>query len=61
MSNHNQAPCCIATYTLYRDVFAGIDPDLGDQVEFGLFAKLGDKSTRRLPDGYVPPAGTPLN
>ena len=46
--------------TLYRDVFAGIDPDLGDQVEFGLFAKLGDKSTRRLPDGYVPPAGTPL-
>ena len=47
--------------TLYRDVFAGIDPDLGDQVEFGLFAKLGDKSTRRLPEGYVPPAGTPLN
>ena len=47
--------------TLYRDVFAGIDPDLGDQVEFGLFAKLGDKTTRRLPEGYVPPAGTPLN
>ena len=45
--------------TLYRDVFAGIDPDLGDQVEFGLFAKLGDKTTRRLPEGYVPPAGTP--
>ena len=48
------APCT-------RDVFAGIDPDLGDQVEFGLFAKLGDKTTRRLPEGYVPPAGTPLN
>ena len=47
--------------TLYRDVFAGIDPDLGEQVEFGLFQKLGDKSTRRLPEGYVPPAGTPLS
>ena len=47
--------------TLYRDVFAGIDPGLGDQVEFGLFAKPGDKTTRRLPEGYVPPAGTPLN
>ena len=52
---------CIRDSTLYRDVFAGIDPDLGDQVEFGLFAKLGDKTTRRLPEGYVPPAGTPLN
>jgi photosystem II CP47 chlorophyll apoprotein len=47
--------------TLFRDVFAGIDPDLGEQVEFGLFAKLGDRSTRRLPEGYVPPAGTPLS
>ena len=47
--------------TLYRDVFAGIDPDLGEQVEFGLFAKLGDRSTRRLPEGYVPPAGTTLS
>jgi photosystem II CP47 chlorophyll apoprotein len=46
--------------TLYRDVFAGIDPDLGEQVEFGLFAKLGDKSTRRLPEGYVPPTGSPV-
>jgi photosystem II CP47 chlorophyll apoprotein len=47
--------------TLYRDVFAGIDPDLGEQVEFGLFQKLGDKSTRRLPEGYVPPAGSTLS
>ncbi|KAF0652143.1 photosystem II PsbB protein (CP47) [Cyanobium sp. Copco_Reservoir_LC18] len=47
--------------TLYRDVFAGIDPDLGEQVEFGLFAKLGDRSTRRLPEGYVPPAGSTLS
>ena len=37
-----------------------LDPDLGEQVEFGLFQKLGDKSTRRLPEGYVPPAGTTL-
>jgi photosystem II CP47 chlorophyll apoprotein len=34
--------------TLYRDVFAGIDPDLSEeQVEWGFFQKLGDKSTRR--------------
>ncbi len=45
-----------AARTLYRDVFAGMDPDLGDQVEFGLFQKLGDSSTRRLPEGYAPPA-----
>jgi photosystem II CP47 chlorophyll apoprotein len=38
-----------AARTLYRDTFAGIDPDLGDQVEFGLFKKLGDESTRRVP------------
>jgi len=34
--------------TLFRDVFAGIDPDLDpEQVEWGLFQKVGDKSTRR--------------
>ncbi|WP_013321367.1 photosystem II chlorophyll-binding protein CP47 [Gloeothece verrucosa] len=33
--------------TLYRDVFAGIDPDLEEQVEFGVFAKVGDLSTRK--------------
>jgi photosystem II CP47 chlorophyll apoprotein len=34
--------------TLFRDVFAGVDPDLDpDQVEWGLFQKVGDKSTRR--------------
>ncbi|MGK7875492.1 MAG: photosystem II chlorophyll-binding protein CP47 [Xenococcaceae cyanobacterium] len=34
--------------TLYRDVFAGIDPDLEeDQVEWGVFQKLGDVTTRR--------------
>jgi len=33
--------------TLYRDVFAGIDPDLSpQQVEWGFFQKVGDKSTR---------------
>lgn len=30
--------------TLFRDVFAGIDPDLDAQVEFGAFQKLGDRS-----------------
>jgi photosystem II CP47 chlorophyll apoprotein len=38
-----------AARTLYRDTFSGIDPDMGDQVEFGLFEKLGDSSTRRIP------------
>ncbi|KAK7313924.1 hypothetical protein VNO77_39129 [Canavalia gladiata] len=33
--------------TLFRDVFAGIDPDLDTQVEFGTFQKLGDPTTRR--------------
>jgi photosystem II CP47 chlorophyll apoprotein len=34
--------------TLYRDVFAGIDPELSEeQVEWGFFQKVGDKSTRR--------------
>ncbi|HEY9621076.1 MAG TPA: photosystem II chlorophyll-binding protein CP47 [Crinalium sp.] len=34
--------------TLFRDVFAGIDPDLSEeQVEWGFFQKVGDKSTRR--------------
>ncbi len=34
--------------TLFRDVFAGIDPELSEeQVEWGFYAKLGDKSTRR--------------
>jgi len=33
--------------TIFRDVFAGIDADLDEQVEFGAFLKLGDTSTRR--------------
>ncbi|QHO38616.1 Photosystem II CP47 reaction center protein [Arachis hypogaea] len=33
--------------TLFRDVFAGIDPDLDAQVEFGAFQKLGNPTTRR--------------
>lgn len=34
--------------TLYRDVFAGVDPELSEeQVEWGFFQKLGDKTTRR--------------
>jgi photosystem II CP47 chlorophyll apoprotein len=35
--------------TLYRDVFAGIDSDIEEQVEFGVFAKLGDTTTRKEP------------
>jgi len=34
---------------IFRDVFAGIDPDLDDQIEFGAFKKLGDVTTRRQP------------
>ncbi|MEL6333992.1 MAG: photosystem II chlorophyll-binding protein CP47 [Cyanobacteria bacterium J06626_26] len=38
--------------TLYRDVFAGIDPDLSpEQVEWGMFQKVGDKSTRAQKEG----------
>ncbi|RZC72696.1 hypothetical protein C5167_048177 [Papaver somniferum] len=33
--------------TLFRDVFADIDPDLDSQVEFGAFQKLGDPTTKR--------------
>ena len=33
--------------TLYRDVFAGIDPELSaEQVEWGFFQKVGDKTSR---------------
>jgi photosystem II CP47 chlorophyll apoprotein len=33
--------------TLYRDVFAGIDPDLPEeQVEWGFYQKVGDPTTR---------------
>jgi photosystem II CP47 chlorophyll apoprotein len=33
--------------TIFRDVFAGVDPDLDEQVEFGAFQKLGDVTTRK--------------
>ncbi|MEO3706474.1 photosystem II chlorophyll-binding protein CP47 [Trichormus azollae] len=32
--------------TIYRDVFAGVEADLEEQVEWGLFQKVGDKTTR---------------
>lgn len=35
--------------TIFRDVFAGVEADLEEQVEWGLFAKVGDKSTRTEP------------
>ena len=37
------------TRTIFRDVFAGVDPDLDiEQVEWGAFQKVGDKSTRKV-------------
>jgi photosystem II CP47 chlorophyll apoprotein len=33
--------------TIFRDVFAGIDEDVNDQVEFGKYKKLGDTSSLR--------------
>jgi photosystem II CP47 chlorophyll apoprotein len=36
------------TRTIFRDVFAGIDPELEEeQVEWGFYQKVGDRSTRR--------------
>jgi photosystem II CP47 chlorophyll apoprotein len=32
--------------TLFRDVFAGVEADIEEQVEWGFFAKVGDPSTR---------------
>lgn len=32
--------------TLFRDVFAGVEADMEEQVEWGRFQKVGDKSTR---------------
>jgi photosystem II CP47 chlorophyll apoprotein len=33
--------------TLFRDVFTGIGAEVTEQVEFGVYAKLGDRSTRK--------------
>jgi photosystem II CP47 chlorophyll apoprotein len=33
--------------TIFRDVFAGIDADIEEQVEFGVFQKVGDLTTRK--------------
>ncbi|KAF1855585.1 hypothetical protein Lal_00049068 [Lupinus albus] len=33
--------------TLFRDVFTGIGPEVTEQVEFGAFQKIGDRSTSR--------------
>ncbi len=35
--------------TLFRDVFAGVDPEMSEeQVEWGFYQKIGDKSTRTI-------------
>ena len=31
---------------------AGIDAEIGDQVEFGLFKKLGDETTQESQEGF---------
>jgi len=33
--------------TIFRDGFAGVEADMEEQVEFGLFQKLGDMTTRK--------------
>lgn len=33
--------------TIFRDVFAGVEADMEEQVEWGLFQKLGDMTTRK--------------
>jgi len=33
--------------TIFRDVFAGIDEGIDDQIEFGAFLKLGDTTSKR--------------
>jgi photosystem II CP47 chlorophyll apoprotein len=33
--------------TIYRDVFAGVEADMEEQVEWGRFQKVGDRTTRR--------------
>jgi len=33
--------------TIFRDVFTGIGPEVTEQVEFGAFRKIGDRSTPR--------------
>jgi len=33
--------------TLFRDVFSGIGAEVTEQVEFGAFQKLGDRSTKK--------------
>ena len=33
--------------TIFRDVFTGIGAEVTEQVEFGAFQKLGDRSTKK--------------
>jgi photosystem II CP47 chlorophyll apoprotein len=33
--------------TIFRDVFAGVEEGIEEQIEFGVFAKLGDTTTRK--------------
>ena len=45
---------CLATGGMLQELFTKIPlrvltAEIGDQVEFGLFKKLGDETTRRIP------------
>jgi photosystem II CP47 chlorophyll apoprotein len=33
--------------TIFRDVFTGIGAEVTEQVEFGVYAKLGDRTSRK--------------
>jgi photosystem II CP47 chlorophyll apoprotein len=37
----------LGSRTLLRDVFSGIGAEITEQVEFGAFQKLGDRSTKK--------------
>jgi len=37
----------MACRTIFRDVFTGIGAEVTEQVEFGAFQKIGDRSTKK--------------
>ena len=39
--------CWTQARTIFRDVFTGIGPEVTEQVEFGAFRKIGDRTTPR--------------
>jgi len=47
LSRHQYLRIHHGARTIFRDVFAGIDDDLNEQLEFGKYKKLGDTSSVR--------------